>query len=331
MGHDLVGLGEVMLRLAAPPPQRLDQVVSLDVQIGGSEANVMAAVSRMGLRTAFISALPSDHAWGDRTVRELSGARRRLRGHSSTPGRAAWACTSSSTARRRVPFGCCTTGEIRPLSQLMPDEVGLDARSGALGWRTSRASRPRSARTCVPSSAVPRPRPGRPACPVSFDVNYRSRLWSAKEARDFLTEMLPSVRYLFIGSDDAETVFELSGAPERVLEGLARLAPAATIALTLGEAAPPCSRGMHGATALAALHSDDGGSGGRGRRVRGRISLARSSGPVRSGGGGRGYRPSRALKCTIWGDIALVRPRGARGADGVHSLRDPPIRRLRAW
>ena len=73
MGHDLVGLGEIMLRLAAPPPQRLDQAVALDVQIGGSEANVMAAVSRMGLRTAFISALPSDHAWGDRTVRELSG------------------------------------------------------------------------------------------------------------------------------------------------------------------------------------------------------------------------------------------------------------------
>src|SRR5438477_511861 len=73
MSHDLVGLGEVMLRLAAPPPQRLDQAVALDVQIGGSEANVLAAVSRLGLRTAFISALPAEHAWGDRTVRELSG------------------------------------------------------------------------------------------------------------------------------------------------------------------------------------------------------------------------------------------------------------------
>ena len=41
--------------------------------------------------------------------------------------------------------------------------------------------------------------------PISFDVNYRSRLWSAKEARDFLAEVLPAVRYLFIGSDDAAT------------------------------------------------------------------------------------------------------------------------------
>ena len=51
-------------------------------------------------------------------------------------------------------------------------------------------------------------------------MNYRSRLWSPKEARDFLAEILPRVRYLFIGADDAATVFELEGRPERVLEGL---------------------------------------------------------------------------------------------------------------
>src|SRR5215813_11516656 len=62
-----------MLRLAAPPPQRLEQATLLDVKIGGTEANVAAACARLGLRTAFISALPADHAWGDRTVRELTG------------------------------------------------------------------------------------------------------------------------------------------------------------------------------------------------------------------------------------------------------------------
>src|SRR5438876_10653248 len=71
-GHDVVGLGEVMLRLAAPPPQRLEQTGSLDVQIGGTEANVAAACARLGLRTAFISAVPAEHVWGERAVRELT-------------------------------------------------------------------------------------------------------------------------------------------------------------------------------------------------------------------------------------------------------------------
>ena len=73
IGHDLVALGEVMLRLAPPSPQRLEQATSLDVQIGGAEANVAAACARLGLRTALISALPAEHAWGDRTVREMTG------------------------------------------------------------------------------------------------------------------------------------------------------------------------------------------------------------------------------------------------------------------
>ncbi len=53
--------------------------------------------------------------------------------------------------------------------------------------------------------------------PVSFDVNYRSRLWSPKEARDFLGEILPRLRYLFIGSDDAATVLRAGGLARGVL------------------------------------------------------------------------------------------------------------------
>ena len=85
-GHDVVGLGEVMLRLAARPPQRLDQASELDVQIGGTEANVAAACARLGLRTALISVLPSDHAWGDRTIRELTGHGVDCRGVLRRPG-----------------------------------------------------------------------------------------------------------------------------------------------------------------------------------------------------------------------------------------------------
>src|SRR5436309_13837865 len=70
--HDLVTLGEVLLRLAIPAPARVETARQLDVQIGGAEANVAATVARLGLRTAWISALPAN-AWGDRVVRELTG------------------------------------------------------------------------------------------------------------------------------------------------------------------------------------------------------------------------------------------------------------------
>src|SRR5919109_2719832 len=69
--HDLVTLGEALLRLAIPTPARFETARVLDVQIGGAEANVAAACSRLGLRTAWISALP-ENPWGERARRELT-------------------------------------------------------------------------------------------------------------------------------------------------------------------------------------------------------------------------------------------------------------------
>src|SRR2546422_844728 len=70
--HDLVSLGEVLLRLAIPSPARFETAHQLDLQIGGAEANVAAACARLGLRTAWISALPAN-PWGERIRRELTG------------------------------------------------------------------------------------------------------------------------------------------------------------------------------------------------------------------------------------------------------------------
>src|SRR5919109_339396 len=70
--HDLVTLGEVLLRLAIPSPGRFETARQLDVQVGGAEANVAAACARLGLRTAWLSALPRN-PWGARVRRELTG------------------------------------------------------------------------------------------------------------------------------------------------------------------------------------------------------------------------------------------------------------------
>jgi len=304
MGHDLVGLGEVMLRLAAPPPLRLDQALSLDVQIGGSEANVLAAVSRLGLRTGLITALPAEHAWGDRTVRELWGHGVDCAGVLRRPGSRMGLYFLEYGPPPRAVRVLYDRRE-SALSQLVPDEVdwGLvrDARMVHLSGITPalgenlRAVIRRACREAQEASV-----------PISFDVNYRSRLWSAKEARDFLAEILPAVRYLFIGSDDAATVFELAGTPEAMLNGLRKIAPAATIALTLGEAGSAALAGsvvhrpsrLYTVTTVDRVGAGDAFAAGflwrvlTGRSVQEAIDAATAL---------------AALKCTIWGDIALVR------------------------
>src|SRR3972149_2756477 len=70
--HDLVTLGEVMLRLSVASPARFETARQLDVLIGGAEANVAAAWARRALRAAWVSALPAN-PWGERIRRELAG------------------------------------------------------------------------------------------------------------------------------------------------------------------------------------------------------------------------------------------------------------------
>ena len=46
---DVVTFGETMLRLSPPGFGRLEEAVTLDVRIGGSESNTAVALARLGL------------------------------------------------------------------------------------------------------------------------------------------------------------------------------------------------------------------------------------------------------------------------------------------
>jgi 2-dehydro-3-deoxygluconokinase len=292
-----------MLRLAAPPPARLEQANFLDVQTGGAEANVAAACARLGLRTAFISALPADHAWGDRTVRDLtaqgidcSGV---LRRPSSRMG--LYFLEYGATPR---PVRVLYDRRDSALARLRSDEVDWDLvrRARLLHISGVTAALGDNLRDVIRRALDVAAGSG---TPVSFDVNYRSQLWTAEQARAFFAEIFPRVRYLFVGSDDAETVFGLTGPPDAVLQKLDILAPRAAIALTLGEA-------------------------GSSVRVNGAIlrpSKLYSVSVVDRVGAGDAYaagflwatlngRPMQyavdagtalaAFKCTVWGDIPLA-------------------------
>lgn len=303
MGHDLVALGEVLLRLAASPPQRLEQATALDVQIGGAEANVAAACARLGLRTALISALPADHAWGDRTVRELSSHGVDCAGVLRRPGcRMGLYFLEYGAAPR--PVRVLYDRRDSAASRMIADEVDWARLDGARLLHLSGVTAALGDNLRVVLRRAVREATSR-GVPVSFDVNYRSRLWSPKEAREFSEEMLPALRYLFVGADDAETVFGLGGAPEAVLGELRARAPRATIAVTLGEAGSVVLAGdtvlrpsrRYTVAVVDRVGAGDAYAAGflwatlTGRSPQGVVDAATAL---------------AALKCTIWGDIPLV-------------------------
>jgi 2-dehydro-3-deoxygluconokinase len=68
---------------------------------------------------------------------------------------------------------------------------------------------------------------------ISFDVNYRAKLWSPREARKTLSRICSRVDILFSSYDDAVEVFGIKGTPEEVSEELASRFGCSTIVVTL--------------------------------------------------------------------------------------------------
>jgi 2-dehydro-3-deoxygluconokinase len=58
--YDLVSLGECMIRLSPPGHERLEFAPRLEVWVGGGEYNVAYALARLGLRTGWVGKLPQN-------------------------------------------------------------------------------------------------------------------------------------------------------------------------------------------------------------------------------------------------------------------------------
>ena len=296
--HDLVAIGEVMLRLSIPSPERIETARHLDVQVGGAEANVAAACARLGLRTAWISAVPAN-PWGDRIRRELTG-------HGVD-------CAHVRTvddARVGVyflEFGAPP----RPIRVLYDRRDSAFARlvPEAIDWEPVRRARLVHLTGITPALG---PGPRRvveralgEAAAISFDLNYRAALWTPAEARAFIDVVLPAARHIFMGEAEARTVLGLTGPGDAIVEALSRLAPRATIALL---------QGAEGSVALASdrlwrptrTHAvqvvDPVGAGDA--YVAGFLwATLQGRGPQEAVDAGAAVA---ALKCSTWGDVARI-------------------------
>jgi len=296
--HDLVTLGEVLLRLAVPSPARFETARVLDVQIGGAEANVAAACARLGLKTAWISAVPAN-PWGDRVLRELSGHGIDCAYVQTMPG--------TRLGLYFLEYGVAP----RPVQVLYDrrDSAFSHLTADLVDWETVRRARVAHVTGITPALGLQSrklaDRLVNEATTISFDVNYRAALWTPSDARAFAESVLPRARYVFIGRAEAKTIFGVSGDPERVLDHLARHAPKATIALL---------QGSDGSTVL---------NDGRIWRptIRHAVQMidpigagdAYAAGYIWATLGGRLPQDAvniaatiAALKCSMWGDVALI-------------------------
>ena len=68
---DLIGLGEVMLRLSPPNKEKISQSETFEKNAGGSELNVVSGAAMLGIRSAIVTKLPENSSFCSLSLDEL--------------------------------------------------------------------------------------------------------------------------------------------------------------------------------------------------------------------------------------------------------------------
>ena len=232
-GTDVVTLGEAMLRLSPPNFRRLEHANSLDLNIGGSELNTAVAVRRLGLESAWVTKLPSN------PLGRLTANKGREMGVDTS--HVVW----DDSARMGIYF--VELGASPRPSSVLYDRASSAAcklSKGEVDWsflkngvklfHTSGIT-PALSKDCVDSTFEAIDEAKKAGCLVSFDVNYRAKLWSTKEAEAVLTPIAEKADIVFTTDEDTWRVWEMKGTEEEILTAFKDRFKTPVVAMTIRE------------------------------------------------------------------------------------------------
>jgi 2-dehydro-3-deoxygluconokinase len=226
--YDVITVGEALLRLTPPGYHRLEQSPILERHIAGSELNTAVGLARLGVRTAWCSRL-NDDPIGRLIARELTA-------QGVSAAHVLWTSGSRNAiyyleeARPPRPSQVTYDRAHSAMSQIqpadLPDDLLVTTRSRLLHLSGITLAISESAHE---TARVLLDRARQSGIAVSFDVNYREKLWSEAQARSRCEAFMQQADILFIAQRDAERLF---GAGE--IDSLHRRYPQAVVVMTRG-------------------------------------------------------------------------------------------------
>ena len=233
MKFDMTTFGETMIRISVRPGQTLENTTRTDFYTGGTESNTAVALARLGMKTAWVSRL-TDNPLGRRVEADVSRHGVDTSGiiwtekdrvgtyyvEFATPPRA----TAAFYDRKNSAISRIKPGDIDWKFLLNTRIIHLTGITPALSASCHRAV----------AEAIKRARAKR--IPISFDVNYRAKLWKPQAAAKVIGPMLKDCTLAIMTRDDAANVFRLTGEPENVVKEIrARFGPKIAVLTMAGE------------------------------------------------------------------------------------------------
>ena len=198
-GKKFITIGEVMLRLTPPNYEKIRMASTFEASYGGAEANIALALANLGVDSTFFSVVPNTSI-GKSAVRML-----RSNDVHCTP---MILSTPEETPTHRLGTYYLETGYgIRPskvtydrkhsaITEYDLTKVDIPQLLDGYDWLHLSGITPALCKSCADFILECLKVAKEKGLTVSFDGNFRSKLWTWEEAREYCTKCLPYVDVL---------------------------------------------------------------------------------------------------------------------------------------
>jgi len=232
MKFDMTTFGETMIRISVRAGQTFANCSEADLHIGGTESNTAAALSRLGMRTAWVSRL-TDNVLGRRIAGDLAR-------HGVDTSGVIW------TPNDRVGVYYVLFATLPRAVTVLYDRRNSAVsklRSDELNWNHLLSSRllhltgitPALSPGCRKAVAEAIKKARTKKVPVCFDVNYRAKLWKPDKAAQTIAPLLQDTTLAIMTLEDAATVFGFGKDPEEAVRRIRKELHPRIAVLTMGK------------------------------------------------------------------------------------------------
>jgi 2-dehydro-3-deoxygluconokinase len=229
---DVTSIGEMMLRLSVPTGKRLESATQLDVYPAGAEANVISLLARLERRTSWAGALPKN------PLGKLASNHLQIAGVNLD--NIVWN-ENGRLGTYYVEFAAPPRG-----IQVTYDRANscmANLKANELDWDTLLNTRllhltgitPAVSSSCHEIVEIAIQKANERKIPISFDVNYRQKLWLEKDAAKTLELLIKNVEILFCGQADAQRLFNCKGNMQEVAQSMLELSSAKYVVITFSQ------------------------------------------------------------------------------------------------
>lgn len=201
---DVIAFGELMMRLATHGAHRFSQSPHFEITFGGAEANVAVAISQLGGSAGFVTKLP-ENPLADRALSEL---------RSLGVGVASIARGGSRIGTYFLEQGAgVRSAQViydrahSAISEAQPGDFDWPLIFQGARWLHCTGITPAISADAAAITATACEAARAAGVGISFDVNYRSKLWSATSAGATLRPLLKGIQLCVTSVEEAAALF----------------------------------------------------------------------------------------------------------------------------